>query len=161
MTTKQNFNECAHLGVPDVHKEVVATGGDTLANLMKLQKDIQENVYGYDFNAMREKISSLKQFYDMNYHAIQDELREVFQAITGIHSFPNAWKPWKSTHKEAMERKWDDLTEDEKKEFRMELVDLQHFLFNMMIAVDMTPEMLFNYYHSKNQENKDRQVRGY
>jgi hypothetical protein len=43
----------------------------------------------------------------------------------------------------------------------MELIDIQHFLFNMMLAVGMTPDELFNYYFSKNKENRLRQKRGY
>lgn len=153
-----NFQECAHLEVKDVYTEVLKSENpDTLGNLMELQKSIQTDVYGYDFEKMREKISTMKSFFDMNYHAIQDELRETFSALTGIHSHPNAWKPWKKNHQEAMDKSFNDLSEDEKKELRMELVDIFHFFLNMCIATDMTPEMLFNYYHSKNLENKRRQ----
>lgn len=163
MESAKNFQECANLKENDIFSEIKVgyEGIDSLSNLMKLQKDIQQNVYGYDFEQMREKIGSLKEFYDMNYHAIQDELREVYSALTGIHSFPNCWKKWKSNHGVAMNRKFDDLTPDEKKELRMELVDIFHFFLNMCIAIDMTPEMLFNYYHAKNKENKERQIRGY
>lgn len=158
----KNFNACAQLDIEDVYSTIVDNNkNDTLGNLMALQKDIQESVYGYDFSKMRDKISSLKEFFDMNYHAIQDELRETYTALTGIHSHPNAWKPWKKTHKIAMDKSFNDLSEEEKKELRMELVDIFHFFLNCCIAVDMSPEMLFNYYHAKNIENKNRQKKGY
>ena len=41
------------------------------------------------------------------------------------------------------------------------LVDIQHFLFNMMLACDMTPELLYEYYVSKNKENIRRQLNNY
>ena len=54
-----------------------------------------------------------------------------------------------------------DLSEDDVKELKMELVDIQHFLFNMMISVGMNAEELYNFYLSKNKENIARQERGY
>jgi hypothetical protein len=54
-----------------------------------------------------------------------------------------------------------DLSEDDVKELKMELVDIQHFLFNMMISVGMNAEELYNFYLSKNKENIARQQRGY
>ena len=52
-------------------------------------------------------------------------------------------------------------TENDKKELKMELIDELHFLFNKMHAVGMTTDELFNYYFSKNEENRNRQRNGY
>jgi hypothetical protein len=57
--------------------------------------------------------------------------------------------------------KFSDMSPNDLKELKMELIDIQHFLFNMMLAVGMTPDELFNYYFSKNKENRLRQKRGY
>jgi phosphoribosyl-ATP pyrophosphohydrolase len=54
-----------------------------------------------------------------------------------------------------------DLSDDDRKELKMELVDIQHFLFNMMISVGMNAEELYNYYISKNKENIRRQENNY
>jgi len=54
-----------------------------------------------------------------------------------------------------------DLSEDDVKELKMELVDIQHFLFNMMISVGMNAEELYDYYLSKNKENIRRANSGY
>ena len=154
-------NSCKDLDVVDEFSK----SENTLADLYNLQKDIQENVYGYDFDKMRSSMTleQFRQFFDWNYHAIQDELRETFDALGGIKDgIGNAvWKPWKKDHVKASNTTFNDLSEDDKKELKMELIDIQHFLFNMMLAVGMTPDELYNYYFAKNKENRDRQQRGY
>lgn len=154
-------NSCAHLEVEDVFTE----SANTLADLYNLQKDIQENVYGYNFDELRSKsLSEFRQFFDWNYHAIQDELRETFDALGGIKDgIGNAvWKPWKKAyHEKAPEMTFNDLSDSDKKELQMELIDIQHFLFNMMLAAGLTPQDLMNMYFAKNKENRERQKRGY
>lgn len=154
-------NSCAHLEVEDVFTE----SANTLADLYNLQKDIQENVYGYNFEDLRGKsLSEFRQFFDWNYHAIQDELRETFDALGGIKDgIGNAvWKPWKKAyHEKAPEMTFNDLSDSDKKELQMELIDIQHFLFNMMLAAGLTPQDLMNMYFAKNKENRERQKRGY
>lgn len=154
-------NSCAHLEVEDVFTEST----NTLADLYNLQKDIQENVYGYNFEELRNKpLSEFRQFFDWNYHAVQDELRETFDALGGIKDgIGNAvWKPWKKAyHEKAPEMTFNDLTDSDKKELQMELIDIQHFLFNMMLAAGLTPQDLMNMYFAKNKENRERQKRGY
>jgi hypothetical protein len=54
-----------------------------------------------------------------------------------------------------------DLSPEDVKELKMELVDIQHFLFNMMISVGMTADELYNFYISKNKENIRRQENNY
>ena len=154
-------NSCAHLEVEDVFSE----SKNTLEDLYNLQKDIQENVYGYDFNQLRSKpLNEFRQFFDWNYHAIQDELRETFDALGGIKDGigNGVWKPWKkSYHEKAPEMSFNSLSESDKKELQMELIDIQHFLFNMMLASGLTPADLMNMYFAKNKENRERQKRGY
>jgi|694.fasta_scaffold21454_15 hypothetical protein len=154
-------NSCAHLEVEDVFTE----SQNTLADLYNLQKDIQENVYGYNFEELREKpLNEFRQFFDWNYHAIQDELRETFDALGGIKNGigNGVWKPWKkSYHEKAPLMTFNSLTEDDKKELQMELIDIQHFVFNMMLASGLTPADLMNMYFAKNKENRERQKRGY
>jgi len=154
-------NSCAHLEVEDVFNE----SKNTLADLYNLQKDIQENVYGYNFEELRNKpLNEFRQFFDWNYHAIQDELRETFDALGGIKDGigNGVWKPWKKVyHEKAPNMTFESLTDDDKKELQMELIDIQHFLFNMMLAAGLTPSDLMNMYFAKNKENRERQKRGY
>lgn len=156
-----NFQECAHLEINDEYQRLTSNGEDALAFLYNMQKTIQEDVYGYDFEAIRSSIGELKKFIDWNEEAIRDEDREMQAALTGIHTYPNCWKPWKSKHKEAMARPLSALTEEELKELRYEWIDKLHFILNEAIALNITPEMIVNYYSAKNKENRARQARGY
>ena len=136
-----------------------------LEKLMTLQKNTQENVYGYDFANLT--LGQIKDFWLWNTRAIEDEISEAYDALGGVSnngetSIGNAvWKPWKSNHKKGYSMKVTDLSPEDQKELKMELVDIQHFLFNMMISVGMTAEELHNFYLSKNKENIARQERGY
>jgi hypothetical protein len=158
-----NFQQCSHLETESSYQKIRETGGDALAHIFNLQKTIQEDVYGYDFNKIRESISELKKFIDWNEEAIRDEDREFQAALTGIHTYPNCWKPWKTKHKEAMSRKFSDLTEEELKELRYEWIDKLHFFLNEGIAIGLTPESITDYYVAKNKENirRQNQVGGY
>lgn len=136
-----------------------------LESLMNLQKNTQESVYGYDFKNL--SLGQIKDFWLWNTRAIEDEISEAYDALGGIsnngqNSIGNAvWKPWKSLHKKGYELKIQDLSEDDLKELKMELVDIQHFVFNLMISVGMTAEELYNFYRSKNLENIKRQQNNY
>lgn len=153
-------NKCKDLEVNDVY----STSKNTLKDIYNLQKDIQENVYGYDFKALQNgNLEDFRRFFDWNFHAISDELREVFDALGGIDDgIGNAvWKPWKKAHKNIKSMSYSEMSESDKKELKMELIDIQHFLFNMMLAADMTEDEIFNYYFSKNEENRRRVENNY
>jgi hypothetical protein len=157
---KENYQVCATLDIENVYETLT----NPLLDLMSLQKDIQENVYGYNFEKLRQMpLSEMKLFFDMNYHAIQDELREVYQALGGVKDGIGSavWKKWKKDHAKSYQMPFHEMSLDDRKELMFELVDIQHFLFNMMIAVGMTPEILTNMYFAKNKENRNRQLKGY
>lgn len=156
-------NTTSHLSIPDLYSEL-HSGQDGLDILYSLQKDIQEQVYGYDFNAMRNSpLYKMKEFFMWNTHAQADEAHEAMDALGGIKDgIGNAvWKPWKKDHQKAEEIYFNDMSANDLVELKMELIDELHFLFNKMHAVGLTTEELFNFYFAKNQENRDRQSRGY
>lgn len=161
MSENKNFQQCAHLEVTNEYSKLRENGDDALNLIFNMQKSIQENVYGYDFNEIRSSIKNLKQYVDMNEEAYRDEDREMISALTGIHTYPNCWKPWKSKHNEAMSRPLSALTEEELKELHMEWVDKLHFFMSEGIALGLTPELITNYYVSKNLHNIERQKNNY
>lgn len=156
-----NFQECAHLEVEDVY----SGSANTLKDLYELQKDIQESVYKFDFEKLQnEPLPKMREFFDWNYHAIQDELREAFNALGGMKDGigNGVWKPWKKAyHEKAPNMTFAGMSPNDKKELQMELIDIQHFLFNLMLATGMTAQDLMNMYFAKNAENRERQKRGY
>ncbi len=156
---KQNFQECSHLLIEDAYSK----SSDTLGDLMNLQKSIQENVYGYNFEEIQSSLKNLLEFWKWNSLAINSEMNEAFDALGGIKDGIGnaAWKPWKKDHAKINSMKLSDLSESDLKELKMETVDLQHFLYNLMLSIGMTPEELYNYYIAKNNENINRQKRGY
>lgn len=157
MDETKNFQECSHLRVNDEYSKLRENGDDALSLIFNMQKKIQEDVYGYDFKHIQSSIKNLKEYIDMNEEAYRDEDREMISAITGIHSYPNCWKPWKSKHNEAMSRPLSALTDDELKELHMEWIDKLHFFMSEGIALGLTPQTITNYYISKNLHNIERQ----
>ncbi len=156
---ENNFQECSHLEIEDVY----SNSTNTLKDLYLLQKDIQENVYKYNFEELQNgPLNKLREFYDQNYHAIQDELRETFNALGGMSDgiSNGVQKPQKKTyHEKAPLMSYSQMSERDKKELKMELIDIQHFLFNMMLAIGMTEQELMNFYFSKNKHNRERQLK--
>lgn len=149
---------CSTLEIQDSWKEK----NDGLEDLYELQNKIQTEVYGYDFEYMREEMSRIREFFDLNNLAIKDEQMEQHEALGGVDSYGNAiWKPWKKDHEKANNRMLFDLEENEIVELKFELIDELHFLFNKMLAVGMTTKEIYNMYYAKNLENIKRQKRGY
>lgn len=161
-----NDNQCKDLKIENLYEN----SKNTLDDLFTLQKDIQENVYGYNFEELRSQpISKMKDFFMWNTHAQVDEAHETMDALGGIHDgIGNAvWKPWKKRHEETKSvftptpMVFNDLSDRDVIELKMELIDELHFLFNKMHAAGMTTEELFNYYFAKNKENRERQKNNY
>ena len=159
-------NQCKDLEIENLYDK----SKNTLDDLFQLQKDIQENVYGYDFDSLRNQpLSVMKDFFLWNTHAQVDEAHETMDALGGIHDgIGNAvWKPWKKRHQETKSvftptpMVFNDLSGRDVIELKMELIDELHFLFNKMHAAGMTTEELFNYYFAKNKENRERQTNNY
>ncbi len=151
---------CATLEIEDLYTK----SENTLSDLFMLQKDIQENVYKYDFEALRSgPLSNMHEFIAWNIQAQHSEIQEGLEALGGINHGIGAgiWKPWKSNHKLAETMTFDEMHPDDKKELKMEFIDELHFLFNKMHAVGMTPEEVFNFYYAKNLENRKRQENNY
>jgi hypothetical protein len=154
-------NKCSHLKIDDRFSNLDHKG-DTLSTLWNLQKNIQENIYGYNFETIRENLGDLKDFVNWNEEAIRDEFRELAEALGGVNSHGSAiWKPWKKNHREARRKEFTELTPEELMELKFEWIDLMHFMFNIAIAIDLTPNEIYNMYFAKNQENINRQENGY
>lgn len=107
--------------------------------MVRLQKEMQEQVYGHDFDAMsnEERI----QFIHWNVTALTDELHEALGEV--------GWKPW-ATNRHINEEA-----------FVSELVDAWHFLMNLIIVSDASSEDFVKAYYAKRAKNIKRQEDGY
>ena len=150
-------NQCADLKIEDLYSKST----DTLGDIMALQKDTQLNVYGYDFSNMT--LREIMFFWHVNSHALTDEIHEATDALGGIKdgSGNAIWKYWKKDYSKYSVMKFSDLSESDQLECKFEIIDMLHFFMNYAISIGMTPQEMYNMYMSKNQENRDRQKRGY
>ena len=87
----------------------------------------------------------------------------MFDAIGGITDGIGSagWKYWKGKNKETETMKISDLSEGDRLELYYEWIDGLHFYMNFAISMGMTSKDIVNLYMAKQQENHDRQERGY
>lgn len=119
---------------------------DNLARLLEMQERLQREAYKTDLRALQpeERVDFIK---DMVL-AATDELHEALAETS--------WKPWASTYGDV-----------QSEAFFNELVDLLHFVMNLMLVArqDLEPrevaELLVQRYEVKNAKNLRRQVEGY
>jgi hypothetical protein len=150
-------NSCKDLNIEDLYSK----SKDTLGDIMRVQKDTQQNVYGYDFGQLN--LRELMDFWHVNNHAMIDEIHEATDALGGIKdgSGNAIWKYWKKHHNKYQYMKFEDLSMADRLECKFEVVDMLHFFLNYAISIGMTPNELFNMYMAKNKENRNRQATGY
>jgi hypothetical protein len=150
-------NSCSDLQIEDLY----SSSKDTLGDILNLQADTQKNVYGYNFDEMN--LRELMEFWHMNNHAMIDEIHEATDALGGIKdgSGNAIWKRWKKAYQSYSEKRFKDLSESDQLECKFEIVDILHFFMNMAVSIGMTPQEMYNMYMSKNEENRNRQSKGY
>jgi len=150
-------NKCSDLKVKDYTSEDIK---DTLGMIYNKQRDLQKK-YGFDFRGWT--IKQISDFWMVNKHSMSDELNEMFDALGGINEGIGSagWKYWKRDNQLASKMTMEDLTEDDKLELFYEWIDGLHFYMNFAISIGMTSKDIINLYMAKNEENKDRQDRGY
>jgi hypothetical protein len=155
-------NSCANLQIKDLYSETInANGSDTLGDILNLQADTQQHVYGYDFKNM--SLREVANFWLMNNHAMIDEMHEATDALGGIKdgSGNAIWKRWKKDYNKFNDIKFTDLSESDQIECKFEIIDMLHFFCNYAVSIGMTSQEMYNMYMSKNEQNRDRQKQGY
>jgi len=150
-------NSCSNLNIQDLY----SLSKDTLGDIMSLQKDTQENTYGFDFSNM--SLRDVMNFWHANTHAMIDEIHEATDALGGIKdgSGNAVWKYWKKDFTKYSNIKFSDLSKNDQIEAKFEIIDMLHFFMNYAASIGMTPQEMYNMYMSKNEENRARQKRGY
>ena len=149
-------NSCSKLIIEDLWSDRAEPGEDTLGDILNLQAETQESVYGYDFKNMN--LRELMGFWHMNNHAMIDEIHEATDALGGIkdHGASAIWKKWKKLYSSYSDMKFSDQLE-----CKFEIIDMLHFYMNYAISIGMTSQEMYNMYMSKNKENRARQKQGY
>jgi len=149
-------NVCSNLEVID-YSDLKA---DSLELIYNKRIELQKRL-GFEFKDWNLK--QISDFWLVNKHAMSDELNEMFDALGGIKDGIGsaAWKYWKSDNKKAESLKLSDLSDSDRLELFYEWIDGLHFYMNFAISIGMTSQDIINLYMEKNQENHNRQERGY
>lgn len=162
------FNSCANLINDEkikecnkIYSDLLSEGKDPLEYMLNAQNSLQvhlsETVEG---NMCPDDLSKIGEIYDWlrdNKVALDDEFREVVDALPGMN-LPEKersalWKKWKANHLKLREKDISELEPNELKELKFELIDMWHFFMNMMLGLRISSKELFTYYYYKNLEN--------
>ena len=147
-------NKCSSLFISDKKSK-------SLDHIFDLQKKSQENNYNFKFEGL--SLKEIAGLWFSNKHALDDEICEMFDALGGVNDGIGnaAWKYWKKNHSFAEKMTIKDLSDEDLLELKFEIVDAFHFLINFAVSIGMTGSEFYNMFIAKNQENTDRQNRGY
>ena len=113
-----------------------------LNKIFELQKQFQiilgDNIPIHKFDIItKENVELIKNQILALYDEVGEALREV------------PWKPWKENENFNVSK------------FRMELIDIFHFLVNLFLLSGMDAEYTYTLFQSKNSINRRRQKDGY
>jgi hypothetical protein len=100
---------------------------------------LQENTYGYRFKFAPPDV--VAPYLSWNQTAAVQELAEVREEFS--------WKPWAT-----------DPPFVNKDRVRDEIIDVLHFLGNMLVAIGVDDEELALFYQAKQAKNRSRQASG-
>jgi len=173
----EEWNSCASLANDESTKEalleynkILAQHKDPLKVMMSMQYNLQIALHERlpeqalnvnDLDTIGKKYDWVKE----NKTAFDDEFSELVDALPGMSMKSKdrsaLWKRWKGKYTEVRDINFDDLSDEDKKEAKMEIIDALHFFLNMLIGMGMDSEEIFVYYYLKNAENFRRSNSGY
>lgn len=113
-----------------------------LEELFYLQIKFQESM-GITFPRWKNDISD-----KYNIELIKNQILALYDEVgEALREVP--WKPWKVNQEFNINK------------FKMELIDIFHFLINLFLLVNMDSEEVINLFKIKNEINRKRQKNGY
>jgi hypothetical protein len=97
--------------------------------------------------------------------SLDDEFRELLTSFGGMSngekSATSVWKKWKKDNQSRRNTLFSELSEEDKLEVYMELIDAVHFFANKINALGLTADDVCELYLIKNAENFNRYNAGY
>ena len=171
------FNQCSTLVENDKveylqneYTHSLSRGISPFQHMLNMQSDLQK-VYTDKHgrcpapSEVKTKGQLIDSLLDMKL-AFDDEFRELIEAVHGMSRPPSersaGWKKWKGDYDKIRAEAIDEgLSDDDLVERDMEMIDMAHFFFNMLLLTKINEEKLFVYYNLKNKENHDRQENNY
>jgi len=171
------FNSCSKLVNAEAFKEAeelynkILLKGENPTQMMfdlqlSLQQELAEKLPKY--NADPSKLETMGEIIDhlqRQDDSIADETRELYLSLgemsRGDKEASAIFKPWKARHDEARNRKFDEISQEDKLEILFEMIDQIHFVMNKMIGLKMDAKDMFILYYLKQKENMRRYNSGY
>lgn len=173
MTDKVEFNTCSHLiaeesliGLQEQYRKTLNPLQDMLEMQNFLQNDLSKRMP--ERNIRPDSITTkgeLMDFLDRNFDSIMDEYRELKTSIGGMSLGASkasaVWKPWKTEHLEQRKSLIGSLSAEDTLEMKFEMIDILHFVYAMLLALDMDEQEIYTLYMLKNKENLNRYANKY
>lgn len=168
------FNSCASL-IKDKSKldeltDMYAKSFDPFQDILDMQNTLQgvladklpaRNIRPSDITTKGQLVDWM----DRNFDALMDEFRELKTSIGGMSNGEKAassvWKSWKADNINQRNSMIDSMSEEDRLEMAFELVDMMHFMANMLLAMKLSSKDLYILYMLKNLENVRRYSSGY
>jgi dimeric dUTPase (all-alpha-NTP-PPase superfamily) len=118
---------------------------DKLDSMFEIQNNLQDRLGTFD---KIKNLSDQQEFINQMILAIHEEATEIIKKTP--YKNPQYVKfGWKKTQKMDLAM------------YKMEIIDLWHFVMNLCLVVGMGPEEFYRVYCDKNKENHDRQDNSY
>ena len=150
MTEQQRCRDLPSVQLPD---------GDMFSNMFASQLDFQTSLSGDSYLSLVSLFTSSGHGARHHTPTAQKEWAEKMAynilASHAEHTELLEWLPWKNW------KTYGDMEPEAIQEARYEAIDILHFVMNMMMLLGMKPEMIYDMFMRKQQENRNRQERGY
>lgn len=168
------FNSCASL-IKDKEKfdelsNMFEASKDPFQDIIDMQRTLQtvlaqklpdRNIKPADIQTKGQLVDWI----DRNFDAIMDEFRELKTSIGGMSNGEKAassvWKAWKADNANQRASTIDSMSEEDRLEMVFEMIDIMHFVVNMLLALKIESKDLYVLYMLKNLENARRYNSGY
>ncbi|QGT53807.1 nucleoside triphosphate pyrophosphohydrolase [Acinetobacter phage vB_AbaM_Konradin] len=170
-----HFNQCSHLvdgidAARQVAEDLRFNGEQYLDTMLDMQNSLQIRLAQDkpEMNQDPRKLDTAGKVVDWmraQKDSIDDEFRELLTSLGGMSNGENAassvWKAWRSKNLEMRNTLISDLSPEDQLEIKFEMIDTLHFVLNMLNALGLRSEEIFELYYLKNKENFERQNNGY
>lgn len=158
---KEKFDELTSMyeGSKDPFQEIIDM--QRALQTVLAQKLPERNIKPVDIKTKGQLIDWL----DRNFDAIMDEFRELKTSVGGMSngekSASSVWKAWKADNSSQRASEIDSMSEEDRLEMVFEMIDIMHFVVNMLLALRIESKDLYVLYMLKNLENARRYNAGY
>ena len=142
--------------------EVQLPSGDMLRNMWNSQIDFQsllDNSFHTLVSGNSSSVMGSHDFGDNPSITSEERAKRLSYNILALHAELTEtleWLPWKNWKTYPAPFAHTDVVEAQ-----YEAIDCLHFLINIMALLGMTPDMVYDGFMRKQQENRNRQERGY